>query len=155
MQIPFDMSSQEELKEFQPLPEGWYDFRVVACDDSSKDGRKTIRFAYEVVSNESKGERINQFCTWDSVKATGPNSDEGLIRRGRQTIKSLAVACGVPNTQDTQDLMYKTFAAYVVVDKPNPTTGRVYNSIQKFEKRRTTYETPPNVDASTAFWENQ
>ncbi len=132
MRISFDLKNQEEYREFRPLPENWYVLALSEVTDVSKNSKRTMRFEFSVVEGDFKGRKLFGYWTWDSDNM---DDDKGSVEAGRSRIKSLAVACKTPNAADTMEMVGIPFNAYVVVDKPDPKTGKSYNSIKKFEPK--------------------
>lgn len=90
---------------FDPLPDGWYDFVVESAEIvPTNGGGKRVKIKAKVISDKFTNRVI--FGGYMIAHATS----EQAVRIGKEGLYKLSTACGVANFRDTDQIVNKRFS---------------------------------------------
>jgi hypothetical protein len=101
-----------------PIPEGEYVLQALEAEEkpTARGDGSYIKVKYEVVKGEHAGRYV-----WQNFNINNPSEKAQTI--GRQQLVSWATACGMPQADDTDKLIGRSFKAVVAVEPARDTYG--------------------------------
>lgn len=132
-QLNYNTNDYAPSEDREVIPAGIYDLIVKSEElkDMASGNGKGLSLIYEVIDGPHKGAGIFHWINIEHIV-------EVTQRIGRRELKSLQVACGIANLNDSSELVGKIFKADIDIE-PEKTgnNGKVYaarNVVKKFHK---------------------
>lgn len=103
-------ASEQEVKNFEPIPEGWYEATITGADlKTTKAGNgQYISVRYDITGPNQQGRVV-----FGNLNIRNPNIKAEEI--GRQQLSSLLLAIGLANLNDTDQLVGNNLQIKLIV----------------------------------------